>query len=83
MKRNIYLMYMIALFQGMVFYAPIATFYRQERGISVFQITVMESLSLFLCIILEIPWGIIADRIGYKKTMVVCCWLYFLSKIVF
>lgn len=29
MKRNIYLMYAIAFLQGMVFYGPVATLYRQ------------------------------------------------------
>ncbi len=83
MKRNIYIMYAMALLQGMVFYGPIATLYRQAQGVSVFQITAIESVSLFLCIILELPWGVLADRIGYKKTMVLCSWLYLLSKIVF
>lgn len=83
MKRNIPVMYAMALLQGMVFYGPIATLYRQVRGVSVFQITVIEGISLALSLILEIPWGVVADRIGYRKTMVFCSWLYFLSKIVF
>ena len=83
MKRNIYLMYAIAFLQGMVFYGPVATLYRQAKGVSVFQITVIESISLILCILLEVVWGVAADKIGYKKTMIFCCVLYFLSKIVF
>ena len=76
-------MYAIALLQGMVFYGSIATLYRQAQGVSVFQIALIESISLILCLLLEIPWGVIADKIGYKRTMVVCCMLYFVSKIVF
>ena len=83
MKRNIYIMYAIALLQGMVFYGPIATLYRQAQGVSVFEITVIESISMLLCIVLEVPWGIVSDKIGYKKTMVSCSILFFLSKIVF
>ncbi len=83
MKRNIYLMYAIALLQGMVFYGPVATLYRQAQGISIFQITVIESISFAFCILLEIPWGIAADKIGYRKTLIFCCFLYFFSKIVF
>lgn len=82
-KRNIVLMYAIALLQGMVFYSPIATLYRQAAGVSVFQIAVIESISMALCILMELPWGIVADRIGYRKTMILCCGLYFVSKIVF
>lgn len=82
-KENIYLMYAIVFLQGMVFYGPIATLYRQVSGISVFQIALIESISYILCILFEIPWGIVADKIGYKKTMIFCCSLYFVSKLVF
>ncbi len=82
-KRNIYLLCAIALLQGMVFYAPVATLYRQAAGLGIFHITLIESISLALTICLEIPWGWLADRIGYKKTMLACCGLYFLSKMVF
>ena len=83
MKRNILLMYAIGLTQGMVFYGPVATLYRQAQGVSVFEITLIESISMLLCILLEIPWGMLADRIGYKKTMVLSNLLYFLSKLIF
>ena len=83
MRKNIYLMYAIEFFQGMVFYASIATLYRRAQGVSVFQITLIESISLALCILLEIPWGVVADKIGYRRTMVVCCGIDLLSKIVF
>lgn len=76
-------MYAIVLLQGMVFYGPIATLYRQASGVSVFQITLIESISYILCILFELPWGIVADKIGYKKTMCFCCSLYFVSKLVF
>ena len=83
MKRNIALMYAIALFQGMVFYAPVATRYRQAQGVSLFQITIIESVSLALCIVLELPWGMLSDRIGYRKTMILCYGLDLVSKIIF
>lgn len=83
MKRNIYLLCGIAFLQGMVFYAPVAALYRQAQGITLFQITQIESISLALCILLEVPWGFAAERIGYRKTMIICCSLYFVSKIIF
>lgn len=82
-KRNIRILWGIALLQGMVFYAPVATLYRQAAGLGIFHITVIESISLWLTICLEIPWGWVADRIGYRKTMLSCCVLYFISKVVF
>ncbi len=83
MKRNIMIMYTMSLLQGMVFYGPIATLYRQVHGITVFQITLIESISIALCLLLEVPWGILADKIGYRRTMIICSWLYFASKIIF
>ena len=82
-KRNNFLLCAIGFLQGMVFYAPVATLYRQAAGVGIFQITLIESVSLILSIMLEIPWGILADRIGYRKTMLICCGLFFVSKILF
>ena len=83
MKKNLYILYGIALLQGMVFYGPIATLYRQAQGVSVLEIAIIESISLALGILLEVPWGVLADRIGYRRTMIFCSGLYFISKIVF
>lgn len=82
-KRNIYILYAMALLQGMVFYAPVATLYRQAAGLGIWEISLIESISLALTIALEIPWGWVADRIGYRKSMIFCCGVYFLSKLVF
>jgi len=73
----------ISLLQGMVFYASVATLYRQAVGVSLFEISLIECASLLAGVLLEIPWGLTADRIGYKKTMILCSFLYFLSKFVF
>lgn len=82
-KWNIRLYYAVAFLQGMVFYAPVATLYRQARGVGIFDIALIESISFLAMIALEIPWGFVADRIGYRKTIVICNVLFFLSKIVF
>jgi MFS family permease len=76
-------MYCISFLQGMVFYASIATLYRTSSGLNLFSISLIESICCTLMIILEIPWGILADRIGYRNTMIICTFLYFVSKIVF
>ena len=83
LSGNIPLMYAITFFQGMVFYAPVASLYRQARGLTLGQIALIESISFLLSLALELPWGLIADRIGYRLTMIVSCVVYFLSKAVF
>ena len=82
-KRNIALMYAISFFQGMVFYASIATLYRQAAGLNLAQIALIESVSYLICLATELPWGLIADRIGYRSTMILSCGLYFVSKLIF
>ncbi|GAA0085790.1 hypothetical protein UT300007_22290 [Clostridium sp. CTA-7] len=82
-KRNIYLMNLIVFLQGFVFYAPIATIFREARGISLSQIFLIESISMILIILFEIPWGVFADKFGYKKTLVMSNLIFFISKIIF
>lgn len=82
-RYNVYLMYIIVFLQGLVFYGPIATVYRQSRNLSLSSMFLIESISWILMIIFEIPWGWFADKFGYKKTLVISNFVYFISKIVF
>ena len=82
-KANIYIMYIIVFLQGFVFYGPIATLYRQNRNLSLSNMFLIESISWILMIIFEIPWGWFADKFGYKKTLVISNFIFFISKIVF
>ncbi|WP_243259213.1 hypothetical protein [Clostridium sp. 'deep sea'] len=56
-ELNIYLMYVIVFLQGFVFYGPVATLYRQARGLNLNQVFVIESVFWILMLIFEIPWG--------------------------
>lgn len=83
MKKNLYLMCIISFLQGLVFYGPIATIFRQSRGLSIYEIFVLSSILMILMIVLEIPWGFFADRFGYKRTLLLSYFISFISKIVF
>jgi len=76
-------MYIIVFLQGIVFYGPIATLYRQNRNLSLSNMFLIESISWILMIIFEIPWGWFADKFGYKKTLIISNFIFFVSKIVF
>lgn len=82
-QRNIPIMFAISFLQGMVFYASVAAIYRTTYGITLFEISLIEGTNYALTILLEMPWGILADRIGYRKSMIVCSFLYFISKVIF
>ncbi|MBE6082491.1 MAG: MFS transporter [Tissierellaceae bacterium] len=82
-NKNIHILCIIAFLQGLVFYGPISTLFRQNRGLSLNDIFVIETVYVILLFIFEIPWGYIADRIGYRWTLIISFFLFFLSKIVF
>lgn len=82
-ERNIPLMYAICFFQGIVLYASISTLYRQVRGLSLAEYAVIDGFSYLFQLAFEIPFGMLADRFGYKKTLIFSNGLYLLSKIVF
>lgn len=83
MKRNRMLMLLINILQSLVFYGPISTLYRESRGIDMSKIFIIESVYLAVTLVCEIPWGVVADRIGYRRTLIISNILFFVSKIVF
>lgn len=82
-KQNIYLMYAICFFQGIVLYASISTLYRQARGLTLAEYAVIDGFSYIFQLAFEIPFGMLADRIGYKKALVLSNGLYLISKVIF
>ncbi|MGL4109519.1 MFS transporter [Clostridium sp. LP20] len=82
-NKNVHLMYLIVFLQGFVFYGSIATIYRETRGISISEVFIIESIFFVLMIMLEVPWGWFADRFGYKNTLVISNFIFFISKIIF
>lgn len=83
MKNNKVIFYVLAFLQGLVFYSSVATLYRQANGLSLAEMGVIESIFALCIILFEIPLGFMCDRIGYKKMMILCNGLYFISKCVF
>lgn len=82
-KRNIFLMNVIMFLQGLVFYGPIATAYRINKGINIQEIFLIETIFIIFNLLFEVPWGIFADKFGYKKTIVISNLIFFISKIIF
>ncbi|MDD4007154.1 MAG: MFS transporter [Sphaerochaetaceae bacterium] len=77
------LLLVIEFCSGLVFFSPVSTLYRQSRRVNISQIGIIESISLAVMMALEIPWGTLAEKIGYKKTLMICSLLSLVSKIMF
>lgn len=82
-KKNVSILFLICFLQGLVFYYPIATLYRTSHGLTLVEISIIESLSFIVTLLLEIPWGYLGDRWGLKRVLVVANGLYFVSKLIF
>lgn len=83
MKNNKYIMYAISFLQGLVFYGAFSVIFRESRGLDLSEIFLLESIFMILMLIFEIPWGIIGDKIGYKKTLLISYGIFLISKIFF
>ena len=79
-RRNVALLFAVYFLQGLCFYSSVATLYRLEAGLTLFQTGLLESISLAAMLLLEIPWGRAADRIGHRRTLVICSALFGLSR---
>ncbi len=77
------LFYLSAFLESLCFYAPVASLYRLEYGVSVFQITLIESVCFILSLLLEMPWGFVTARVGYKKTLLAAGALEVLAAVLF
>lgn len=82
-KFNFYILCIVVFLQGLVFYGPFSVVYRVSRGLSMYEIFIIESIFMVLMLIFEVPWGWFADRYGYKKTLIIANLILFVSKIVF
>lgn len=61
---------MLAFFNGLVFYAPVALLVRTHAGVTMAQFFVLQAVLSLTIFLFEIPTGMLTDRIGYKNTMV-------------
>lgn len=82
-RRSTMLFYAVYFLQGLCFYGPVATLYRQSAGLTLLDITVIESIFALFLLAMEIPWGYLADRLGHRRTIVVCMFLLVAAKVIF
>lgn len=59
----------VCFFNGLVFFAPVALLVRTQAGVSESAFFLLQALVSGVIFLGEIPTGLITDRIGYKKTL--------------
>jgi len=74
---------LITFFANLYFYNHIGTLYQLARGLSLTEIGSITSVILATIFIAEIPTGVIADKIGYKWSVVVAFMLQALGEFMY
>ena len=69
---NIEKLAVVTFFQNLYLYSHVGALYQQSRGLSLLQINSIWSIIVFTIFLAEVPTGVIADKIGRKKSVVTC-----------
>lgn len=66
---------LILFFSSLYMYSHIATLYMQERGLNLMQVSSITSIITITIFALEVPTGIVGDKIGRKWSVVIAMFL--------
>lgn len=70
----------VTFFQNLYLYNHVGALYQQSRGLSLLQINSIWSVIVGTIFLAEVPTGVIADKIGRKKSVVIALFLQFLGE---
>lgn len=68
---------------SLVFFAPVATLLRTAKGVTLPQFFLLQALLSVMIFIFEVPTGLLTDRIGYKRGLLIAQALLFAARICF
>lgn len=71
LQSNIWKFYFYQILQGMFFAIPVIVLFWQENGLSVTQIMILQSIFAIFMVILEVPTGYFADKLGRKLALII------------
>ncbi|MFC1528576.1 MFS transporter [Candidatus Latescibacterota bacterium] len=81
--NNITVLHLIKFLSSLYFYHQIMTLYFQARGLNYIQINSLWGILVGTQALAEVPTGVIADKIGRKKSIIIALALQFLGEILF
>ena len=81
--NNVYKVGLIQFFSSLYFYLPVLTIYYQRRGLNFVQINSLWGIITATIFLTEIPTGLIADKIGRKKSVMIALFLQLIGEMAF
>jgi len=60
----------MTFFSNVILYAPIAYIIRIEKGLTGSEVFLLQAVMAFSILTFEVPFGVLSDRIGYKKSII-------------
>ena len=75
-RRNVRLYYLFRVLCTMNFVMPIFMLFLMDRGLSGFQVMVTQAVYTFVELVLTVPSGAFADKVGRKKTLLLSTLFY-------
>ncbi|WP_338323786.1 MFS transporter [Finegoldia magna] len=73
--------YIMNLFSNLIFYAPVALLVRTNKGITMPQFFILQAILSITCMAFEFPLGILTDKIGLKKSIVLGQFIMLIARI--
>ena len=70
-RKNIWIIWFMTFFNGLIFYAPIFALYLQQELLDFTQVALIMAFQSGFIILFEIPSGAFADIFGRKKSLVI------------
>ncbi len=66
---NVKKFYWFSFFSEWVFWIPIVVLFWQKNGLNLTQIMMLQAIFALAVVILEVPTGVVADKLGRKKSL--------------
>ncbi|MCA9834228.1 MAG: MFS transporter [Thermomicrobiales bacterium] len=73
---------LISFFGQLYFFVPVMTPYLQGKGLSLAQIAGMQTALMISMMVMEIPTGVLADRVGHRRSYQISLAMALLGEVV-
>jgi MFS family permease len=71
LDRNVSVMMVYKVTITLFFFVPVMTLFWQENGLSLLEVMLLQSIFSIATVLLEFPSGVLADRYGKRKVLIV------------